>query len=67
MQHQLFLMTFENKLSLVPMGDKGLHNVLDLGTGTGIWAIDFGMVYIDVLFSLFFLPSLAEISNWRVD
>lgn len=42
LQHQLFLMTFDNKLSLAPTGE--LHNVLDIGTGTGIWAIDFGTV-----------------------
>ena len=30
------------KLHLAPTGDN-LNNVLDLGTGTGIWAIEFGM------------------------
>lgn len=43
LQHQLFLLTFDNKLSLVPTEGRQLHNVLDIGTGTGIWAIDFGM------------------------
>ena len=40
-QHQIFLMTTpDQKLLLVPIQDRILH-VLDLGTGTGIWAIDF--------------------------
>lgn len=38
LQHQLFLMTFEGKLCLSPIqGDP--KNVLDLGTGTGTWAM----------------------------
>jgi hypothetical protein len=40
-QHQLFLLTFHNKLYLAPISDD-VQNVLDIGTGTGIWAIDFG-------------------------
>ncbi|KAB5526406.1 hypothetical protein GE09DRAFT_1064994 [Coniochaeta sp. 2T2.1] len=39
LQHHLFLLTFNNQLHLSPTGQ--LHNVLDIGTGTGIWAIDF--------------------------
>jgi SAM-dependent methyltransferase len=39
-QHQLFALTFDNKLVIAPItGD--LHNVLDAGTGTGVWAIEF--------------------------
>lgn len=43
LQHHLFLLTFENKLYLSPAGRDGheLKNVLDVGTGTGIWAVDF--------------------------
>ncbi|KAH6876419.1 S-adenosyl-L-methionine-dependent methyltransferase, partial [Thelonectria olida] len=43
LQHHLFLMTFEDSLHLSPVGKKGqqLHNVLDIGTGTGLWALDF--------------------------
>jgi len=40
LQHHLFLMTFGSKLALSPIGEK-LNKVLDVGTGTGIWAIDF--------------------------
>ncbi|KAH7169999.1 S-adenosyl-L-methionine-dependent methyltransferase [Dactylonectria macrodidyma] len=43
LQHNLFLITFEDKLYLSPAGRNGqkLKHVLDVGTGTGLWAIDF--------------------------
>jgi len=41
MQHQLWLLTLSDKLYLAPIKPDP-HHVLDLGTGTGIWAIDFG-------------------------
>ena len=40
LQHEQFLRTFGGKLHQCPLGDE-VHNVLDLGTGTGIWSIDF--------------------------
>jgi ribosomal protein L11 methylase PrmA len=40
MQHHLFYMTLGGKLHLAPVKDPKL--VLDFGTGTGIWAIDYG-------------------------
>lgn len=44
MQHHLCLLTFDQELFLSPAGKNGheLRNVLDIGTGTGIWAVDFG-------------------------
>ncbi|KAH7006964.1 S-adenosyl-L-methionine-dependent methyltransferase [Ilyonectria destructans] len=44
LQHNLFLLSFDNKLGLSPSNLPGskVKRVLDLGTGTGIWAIDFG-------------------------
>ncbi|CAM1503446.1 Fc.00g082220.m01.CDS01 [Cosmosporella sp. VM-42] len=44
LQHNLFLLTFDNKLGLSPrnLPDSKVNRVLDVGTGTGIWAIDFG-------------------------
>ncbi|KAM5385175.1 hypothetical protein ACJZ2D_001136 [Fusarium nematophilum] len=44
LQHHLFLLTFDNKLGLSPPNLPGsnVKRVLDLGTGTGLWAIDFG-------------------------
>ncbi|KAK7418289.1 hypothetical protein QQX98_004074 [Neonectria punicea] len=43
-QHNLCLLTFDNKLGLSPpnLRDSKVQRVLDLGTGTGAWAIDFG-------------------------
>jgi SAM-dependent methyltransferase len=41
-QHHQFLLTFSSKLFTAPIPPKkALANVLDVGTGTGIWAIDF--------------------------
>ncbi|KAK1673892.1 methyltransferase domain-containing protein [Colletotrichum godetiae] len=44
LQHNLFILTFDNKLATAPPNDPGskVGNVLDVGTGSGIWAIDFG-------------------------
>jgi SAM-dependent methyltransferase len=42
LQHHLFYLTFDGKLFTAPIPkEKLLHRVLDIGTGTGIWAIDF--------------------------
>lgn len=42
MQHHEFQLIFDGKLFTAPIPkDKVLHRVLDIGTGTGIWAIDF--------------------------
>jgi SAM-dependent methyltransferase len=40
LQQHLFGLTFEGKLTNSPL-PKRLHRVLDVGTGTGLWAIDF--------------------------
>jgi hypothetical protein len=52
LQHHLFLLTLDGELYNAPLKDLsgGLHNVLDIGTGTGIWAIDFGKLCIHTLF-----------------
>jgi hypothetical protein len=43
LQHNLFLLTSDNKLGLSSPNLPGFKagRALDLGTGTGIWAIDF--------------------------
>lgn len=42
LQHHLFDLTFDGRLFTAPIPEgKSLHHVLDVGTGTGIWAIDF--------------------------
>jgi hypothetical protein len=45
MQHHVFYLTFDGALYTCPAGKEGppLRRVLDAGTGTGIWAMDFGM------------------------
>ena len=46
LQHHLFSLTFDGKLFTAPIPkEKRLHRVLDIGTGTGIWAIDFADTY----------------------
>ncbi|OAF60584.1 hypothetical protein VC83_03466 [Pseudogymnoascus destructans] len=42
--HHLFLLTMGGRLFLAPIGDNP-QNVLDIGTGTGIWALDFADQY----------------------
>jgi methylase of polypeptide subunit release factors len=37
----MWLLSLDGKLNLAPLG-KNFGSVLDVGTGTGIWAIDFG-------------------------
>lgn len=41
MQHEMFLRTFDQKLYLAPIDKSKIREALDLGTGTGLWAIDF--------------------------
>lgn len=41
MIHNALLMTLDDELFFAPIGDNPAR-VLDIGTGTGIWAIDFG-------------------------
>lgn len=49
MQNKMWSITLDNKLHLAPIGSNP-QNVLDIATGTGIWAIDFGT----------FFPSLGQ-------
>ncbi len=42
LQHQLWLMTLNGKLSLAPLKNEPQH-VLDLATGTGVWAMEFAL------------------------
>ncbi|KAF5520754.1 putative methyltransferase tdiE [Colletotrichum aenigma] len=40
LQHQLWLLTWDDKLCMSPMQDNA-KRVLDIGTGTGIWAMEY--------------------------
>ncbi|KAL2689150.1 hypothetical protein Neosp_003202 [[Neocosmospora] mangrovei] len=44
LQHHLFTLTLGDRLGLAPPNDPDskVNRVLDVGTGTGIWAVDFG-------------------------
>jgi methylase of polypeptide subunit release factors len=52
--HHVYAMLLGGKLHLAPL--KALQNILDLGTGTGIWAIDFGDQY----------PSAKVLGRWDI-
>jgi hypothetical protein len=41
LQHHLFVMSLHGVLHLAPIKED-VQDVLDIGTGTGIWAIEFG-------------------------
>jgi len=46
-QHHMFLLTYDGDICACPAaraGDTPFRCVLDIGTGTGIWAIDFGLL-----------------------
>jgi hypothetical protein len=53
MQHKMWSIQLDEKLHLAPIATNP-QNVLDIATGTGIWAIDFGT---SPIFSPFHLPS----------
>ncbi|KAF6815903.1 methyltransferase domain-containing protein [Colletotrichum plurivorum] len=44
LQHQLYLLTLDDRLGIAPPAqeDAKVGRVLDIGTGTGIWAIHYG-------------------------
>ena len=44
--HQMIRITMGNKLFFSPLGEN-IERVLDVGTGTGIWAIEMGDQYPD--------------------
>ncbi|KAM0271171.1 hypothetical protein ACHAQH_009155 [Verticillium albo-atrum] len=74
LQHHLFLMTFDHKLYLSPAGRSGhqIHNALDVGTGTGVWANDFADEFpsasvIGVDLSPIQSPFVAPNVNFQVD
>jgi len=46
--HHKFLMLLDGKLHLAPL-PKDIETALDVGTGTGIWAIDFANQYPDAI------------------
>ncbi|TDZ34602.1 Secondary metabolism regulator LAE1 [Colletotrichum spinosum] len=49
LQHELFFITLNGKLGLAPPNEENSQTkrVLDVGTGTGLWAIDYGELHED--------------------
>ena len=47
LQHHLFRLTLDGELFICPIDEKkgNIHKVLDVGTGTGLWAMEFGEDY----------------------
>lgn len=45
MKHTCVKMLCQNKLYFAPISEDNLQNALDIGTGTGIWAIEFGDLF----------------------
>ncbi|KAH9217111.1 S-adenosyl-L-methionine-dependent methyltransferase [Leptodontidium sp. 2 PMI_412] len=45
LQHQLFLLSFNDKLALAPISENAIKHVLDIGTGSGIWPVEFAEKY----------------------
>lgn len=43
-QHHVFTLAMDGQLHFAPLSDK-IEKAVDIGTGTGIWAIDFGDQY----------------------
>lgn len=43
-QHNMFLLSFDGRLGTSPPAQQGakVGRVLDVGTGTGVWAMDYG-------------------------
>lgn len=42
LQHELCKMSLHGRLHLAPLREESLTHALDFGTGTGIWAMEFG-------------------------
>ncbi|KAK1640152.1 S-adenosyl-L-methionine-dependent methyltransferase [Colletotrichum phormii] len=47
--HELVLKFLQYKLFLAPIDEKKMHRVLDIGTGTGLWAIEMGDAFPNAL------------------
>ncbi len=57
-QHDLFLHTFNYELHLAPLEGR-IRNALDIGTGTGIWATQFGTSRLSIEIITKWHPSAA--------
>jgi hypothetical protein len=60
MQHELFKLALDGKLNLAPVSNP--LSVLDIGTGTGIWAVEFGEQVIFFTGTIGFLALLTPLA-----
>lgn len=49
LQHELYVRTLDGDLAVCPKA-KGANRVLDMGTGTGSWAIDYGKILLQSMY-----------------
>lgn len=47
--HQLLRIVMEERLHLAPLDTNKPFRILDVGTGTGIWAVEMGYFSISIL------------------
>ncbi|KAI8662289.1 hypothetical protein NCS56_01032500 [Fusarium sp. Ph1] len=68
-QHNVWLLTLQGSLALCPFGEKGAKRVLDLGTGTGCWAIEYADAFpgseVQTAASLVDVWLIFGTSDWR--
>ncbi|KAI8232604.1 Secondary metabolism regulator LAE1 [Colletotrichum sp. SAR 10_86] len=43
--HAMIVKTIGNRLYLAPLQKERIHKMLDIGTGTGIWAVEMGDIF----------------------
>ncbi len=48
MMHCALQLLLSDNLHFAPIGEHPQH-VLDIGTGTGIWAMEFGMLKVEIM------------------
>ncbi|KAI8151296.1 Secondary metabolism regulator LAE1 [Colletotrichum sp. SAR 10_70] len=64
LQHHMFDLCLDGKLGVAPPNDEGsgVRRVLDVGTGTGLWAIEFGEAHPESeVLGVDLSPPLAEV------
>jgi hypothetical protein len=47
LQHHLSKFALHGRLHLAPLKEESVKHALDIATGTGIWAIDFGACFVN--------------------
>jgi hypothetical protein len=68
LQHALFLRTFDDRLGFAPpcKPDAKVQHVLDVGTGTGIWVMDYADDHPSAEVCSSIVPCWAPINDFRL-